>query len=78
MRLAAYDSDNGRVALIGSYIVPVLALGQGYRHVPLWDPTLNRIPYASLFVHVSVRPRPGSSHLSRSSTAASAASTASV
>jgi hypothetical protein len=71
LRIAACDQEGGRVATIGSYIVPVLALGQGYRNVPLWDATLNRIPYASLFVHISVRPRPSSGHLSRKSTAAS-------
>ena len=74
LRIAACDNDNGRIALIGSYIVPVLALGQGYRHVPLWDAGLNRIPYTSLFVNISIRPRSTSTHISRSSTAASAAS----
>jgi len=61
VRASVYDSDardaSGRGVLIGSYAVPVRALGQGYRNVPLWDAHLDRIPFASLFVHIDVAAR---------------------
>ena len=39
---------------LGSYALPLMSLGQGYRHVPLQDKHLVPVPLATLFVHVHV------------------------
>lgn len=38
----------------GSFALPVLSLASGYRHVPLQDKNMVRVPLATLFVKVTV------------------------
>ena len=56
VRFVVQHLDGSRASLLGLYTVPFEAIGQGYRHLPLFDATMNRIPYASVHVYISLSP----------------------
>jgi len=53
VRFKVMDKDFNKDDFIGSYTLPVSSMVPGYRHIHLTSGG-NRIPNASLFVHVKI------------------------
>ncbi|CAC5384877.1 PLCD [Mytilus coruscus] len=52
VRFVIYDHDRYLDDFIGYNVVPVLSMQEGYRHIPLFSKSGDKMPQALIFVHI--------------------------